>query len=215
MSEAWQSRIVRREHADPTALKASPGNWREHGVAQMDAAEAVLDASGWVRDVLVNARTGHIVDGHLRVSIAIRRREPTVPVTYIDLSEAEEALALSTFDPIADLALADGGKLAALRGKMLQGNAILDALLQRAMGGAGAADDLPTGTLPFRANALETYATGDQRQIYVPLTVDEYPAVSQAIERIKAQHDYPRNTDALIWLLREDATAHAGQSIGT
>jgi hypothetical protein len=38
-----------------------------------------LDPVGWVQQVLVNQRSGFVVDGHARVALALRRGEPAVP----------------------------------------------------------------------------------------------------------------------------------------
>ena len=69
---------------------------------------------GWVAQVMVNRTTGHVVDGHLRVELAISRNEPTVPVTYVELSEDEERLVLASLDPLAAMATADTDLLSAL-----------------------------------------------------------------------------------------------------
>jgi len=91
----WRSRIVGHGEESPDQLLANPRNWRVHPKAQQDALAVVLDQVGWVQDVIVNQRTGHVVDGHLRVSLAISRNEPTIPVVYIDLDPEEEALVLA------------------------------------------------------------------------------------------------------------------------
>ena len=57
--------------------------------------------------MIVNERTGHMVDGHLRVTLALRKGEPKVPVTYIDVSEDDERLILQTFDTITGQAIPD------------------------------------------------------------------------------------------------------------
>jgi hypothetical protein len=36
----------------------------------------VLDKVGWVQDVIVKQRTGHVVDGHLRAAQGGARRDP-------------------------------------------------------------------------------------------------------------------------------------------
>jgi len=64
----------------------------------------VLDEIGWVDDVIVNKTTGHVLDGHLLVELAISRNEPTIPVKYIELTEAEEKEVLAVFDPLSALA---------------------------------------------------------------------------------------------------------------
>jgi len=95
----------------PDQLLAHPQNWRVHPVAQQEAMAGVLDDVGWVQDIIVNQRTGHVLDGHLRVQVAMRQEETEVPVKYVDVSEAEEALILATLDPLGALAVADKAKL--------------------------------------------------------------------------------------------------------
>ena len=109
-----QNRIGGHGDADPKALVPNPRNWRKHPKAQADALSGVLSEVGWVQQVIVNQRTGRLVDGHLRVELALRRREPTVPVVYVDLSETEEAKVLATLDPLSAMAAPDTDALLAL-----------------------------------------------------------------------------------------------------
>ena len=111
---SYQNRIVGHGDIAPDQLLANPKNWRVHPQAQQDALSAVLERVGWVSDVIVNERTGYVVDGHLRVALAISKGEPSVPVKYVDLSPEEEALVLTTLDPIAAMAGADKDALEAL-----------------------------------------------------------------------------------------------------
>jgi len=67
----------------------------------------VLDQVGWVQDVIVNQRTGHVVDGHARIALAILKQEPTIPVVYVDLDEDEERLILASLDPLSAMATTD------------------------------------------------------------------------------------------------------------
>lgn len=118
--------------------------------------------------VLINATTGHIVDGHLRVELALARHEATVPVTYVDLSEQEERLVLASFDPLAAVAGAEKDALAALLAGLSVEDAGLAALL------ADLAADLPRAGLtdPDEAPAVpgqpyvksgQLYRLGDHR----------------------------------------------------
>jgi len=125
----WANRIVGEGEEAPDQLLANPANWRTHPKAQQDALEGVLNEVGWVDRVIVNQRTGHIVDGHLRVTLALRRNEPTIPVHYVDLDEAEEALILATLDPIAAMASADKSQLDALLRDVQTGEAGVQAML--------------------------------------------------------------------------------------
>jgi len=102
----WRNRIVGHGEEDPTQLLANPKNWRIHPKAQQDALAGVLAEVGWVQDVIINQRTGFVVDGHARVAMAISAGE-RVPVVYVDLSEEEEAVILATFDPISAMAAKD------------------------------------------------------------------------------------------------------------
>lgn len=107
----WQNRIIGHGNEPPESLLANPLNWRIHPMAQQEAMSGVLDKVGWVQQIIVNQRTGHVVDGHLRASIAISQGVATVPVVYVDLSEEEEAIILATYDPLGGMAVADREQL--------------------------------------------------------------------------------------------------------
>jgi hypothetical protein len=110
----WQNRIVGYGESAPDDLLANPDNWRVHPKNQQDALAGALDQVGWVAPVIVNERTGFVVDGHLRVAMAISEEADSIPVAYVDLSPEEEALVLATFDPLAAMALTDERLLASL-----------------------------------------------------------------------------------------------------
>lgn len=103
----WQSRIVGQAEVDPSTIKRNPLNWRVHTKQQRAAVEQALDAIGWIQQPIINQRTGHLVDGHLRVERAVANHEPRIPVLYVDLTEEEERLALATLDPLTQLATTD------------------------------------------------------------------------------------------------------------
>ena len=114
----WQNRIVAHADVDPRAV-ANPLNWRLHPRAQQQAVSAVLGDVGWVDEVIVNRTSGKILDGHLRVELAMARHEPTVPVKFVELTPDEERTVLATFDPIGAMATADQEKLDALLRELL------------------------------------------------------------------------------------------------
>jgi DNA modification methylase len=107
----WTNRITRYGEESPDQLLAHPLNFRTHPKPQHDALSGVLAEVGVVQNVIVNERTGHVVDGHLRIALAMQENQPTIPVTYVDLSAEEEALILATLDPISAMAGADRDKL--------------------------------------------------------------------------------------------------------
>jgi len=130
-SVSWRSRIVGEGEEAPDQLLANPQNWRIHPPEQQAALEGLLSEVGWVQRVVVNRRTGHVVDGHLRVTLALRRGEPKLPVVYVDLSAEEERLILATLDPIAAMAVADQEKLGAVLAGIETENAAVRALLAK------------------------------------------------------------------------------------
>jgi len=103
----WKSRIVSEGVEAPDQLLANPGNYRIHPQTQQKALQASLANIGWVQRILVNKNTGHVVDGHARIELAISNGETEVPVTYLDLTEQEEKLILATYDPISAMAVND------------------------------------------------------------------------------------------------------------
>jgi hypothetical protein len=127
-TERWRSRIVGTGDENPAALQANPANWRRHPESQRLALGEVLQEVGWVSQVIVNRTTGNLVDGHLRVTMAVDRGEATVPVVYVDLTADEERLVLATLDPLAALAETDTTALQALV-NTLSIDGELDALL--------------------------------------------------------------------------------------
>lgn len=125
----WNNRIVGEGEEAPDQLLANPLNFRIHPKPQQDSLAGVLDEVGWVQRVIVNKRTGHMIDGHLRVELALRRNEPAVPVVYVDLSEADEAKILATFDPLGAMATTDAAKLDELLREVSTGSEALQEML--------------------------------------------------------------------------------------
>jgi len=114
LNNTWQNRIIGHGEESPHQLLANPKNWRIHPDYQKDALAGVLRQVGWVQEVIINKRTGFVVDGHLRIALAIKDKQPTVPVKYVDLTPEEEALILASLDPIANLADMNSTALGAL-----------------------------------------------------------------------------------------------------
>ena len=126
---AWKQRITGQGTEDPQKLLLNPDNWRRHPEAQKAAMEGVLDDLGWIQQVIVNQRTGRLIDGHLRVELARKHKAKEAPVIYVDLDEQEEKLALATLDPISALAETDVDVLQDLLSQVETDNdALLDLL---------------------------------------------------------------------------------------
>lgn len=110
----WDNRIIGHGEESPDDLLAHPNNWRIHPQAQQDALGTVLESVGLVQSVVVNQRSGFVVDGHLRIALAMRSGQKSIPVTYVDLSDAEERLVLASLDSIGAMAVPDAEKLGEL-----------------------------------------------------------------------------------------------------
>ena len=126
----WRNRIIGEGEEAPDQLLANPRNARRHPQAQQAALADVLAQVGVVQRVIVNKRTGYVVDGHARIALALRSGQPTIPVVYVDLEEREEALILATLDPIGAMATYDGEALDALLREVNTGSAALQAMLE-------------------------------------------------------------------------------------
>jgi hypothetical protein len=125
----WRNRIVDHAQVPPADLVPNPRNWRSHPLEQQRALAGALGEVGWVAEVLVNRTTGNVVDGHLRIELALVREEPSVPVTYVELSEDEERLVLASLDPLAAMATAEEEQLTTLLAGLDPADDALRALL--------------------------------------------------------------------------------------
>lgn len=102
--EAWATKIVGEGEEAPDQLLPNFQNIRIHPRFQREALSEVMQQLGWIQRVIVNRRTGRLIDGHLRVELALANEQGSVPVTYVDLSEEEERLAIATYDPLGEYA---------------------------------------------------------------------------------------------------------------
>ena len=100
------NRIIANTMEDPKNLIANPDNFRLHPESQNAALRGSLKELGWLKSVLVNKTTGNIIDGHARVSEAIKQGV-LVPVDWVELSPHEEKMALAILDPITEMATRD------------------------------------------------------------------------------------------------------------
>lgn len=129
-TQPWRNRIVGSGEKPASEYVAHHLNWRVHPRAQQEALEDVLDQVGWVQNVIVSARSGKLLDGHARVMLALRRGDDTpVPYVLVDVSPEEEALILSTLDPIAAMAATDKEQLDALLREVDTSSAALQEML--------------------------------------------------------------------------------------
>jgi DNA modification methylase len=171
-TRTWRNRIVGHAEVPPGELIANPRNWRAHPAEQQRALSGALAEVGWVAEVLVNRTTSHVVDGHLRIELALSRDEPAIPVTYVELTETEERLVLASLDPIGAMADADALALESLLADLEPADADLRAFIDGLAGQHGIdavyaglvdADEAPG--IPEEPDVAlgELYALGEHR----------------------------------------------------
>jgi len=139
-----KNRIVGSGEEQLDQIMFNPRNWRIHPLSQQDALKGVLEEVGWVQQVIINKRTGNLIDGHLRCQLAAREGQKTIPVVYVDVSEDEEALVLATLDPIAAMAATDKQKLNELFAGIESENENIQKMIAEVAEKEGVIGDLPT-----------------------------------------------------------------------
>jgi hypothetical protein len=126
-----RNRVIGMGEEAPDQLLANPANFRIHPDAQQQALAGSIDGVGWIDPVIVNRLSGHVVDGHLRVTLALRSGVKSIPVVYVELSDAEEQQALLSLDPIAAMAATDKAQLDALLRAVQSDDERVQALCER------------------------------------------------------------------------------------
>lgn len=95
-------------------ISAHPGNWQIHPAQQGDALRQSLDEFGVVQPCTFNRQTGHLLDGHLRLDIAIERGQDALFCRVVDWDAHKEERFLLACDKIGKMAGQDDAKLIAL-----------------------------------------------------------------------------------------------------
>lgn len=110
----YRNRVIGLRVMPVGELLDNPRNWRKHPPAQEKSLDAVMRQVGVIDVVRYNEPTGRLWDGHLRKKLFSADPDTPVVVLVTDLSEEEEAVALATFDPLAEMAQADNEALQGL-----------------------------------------------------------------------------------------------------
>jgi len=98
---------LRLEWIEAGSLTENPLNWRRHSPEQLQSIRDLLQDPevGWAGACLFNERTGRLIDGHARKSVADPRTP--LPVLVGDWSEEAEKKILATLDPVGAMAQGD------------------------------------------------------------------------------------------------------------
>ena len=129
-TNAWRNRIVGHGEKPAVEFLANPKNWRLHPKHQQETLKGAIEEIGLIDDVTENVNTGAVVNGHLRVTLALREGEQTLlPYKLVDLTPEEEAFALATLDPITMMAYADKEQLSNLLEEVKSDNTAVQQML--------------------------------------------------------------------------------------
>lgn len=101
----WNNRIMSYAEARVADLVACPLNWRIHPENQQDALADTIDEVGFAKPILVQHGTDMVIDGHLRVTLAMRQNQYTIPAIYLDVDDSEAHRLLQVLDPLSGLAI--------------------------------------------------------------------------------------------------------------
>ena len=232
----WRNRIVGHGERPASSFHANPANARSHPKAQQAAIAGTLGELGWIQDVIVNKTTGNVVDGHARIAEALRLGSETpVPYKEVELTLAEERLALATLDPIGAMAIYDQNQLDALLRQVNTGDEALQSMLSElasdngldyAGGGAGPGNGpsveytkkieapiyKPTGPKP---KLTDLYDTAKTDELTKAIDASSLPEAEKRFLRIAAQRhtvldfraiaEYYAHSEAPMQALMEDS----------
>ena len=196
-AKKWRNRIVEQRSMPLADLSAHSNNFRRHPARQSAALSQVLDEVGLVQGCVLNLRSEAqgwpagdvptLVDGHLRVELARKRKEVVLPVTIVDLSPDEERLVLATLDPLGALAETDADVLAGLIGELPDFTADLGALLS----------DLAAGGGVFNADEVEPPGLADgDRSPFQQMTFTLHDSQAETVKEALAKAKGAGATDA-------------------
>jgi hypothetical protein len=203
----YENRIVGREDVDPASIHPHPENWRRHPQFQRRAMDEVLTKIGWIQTVVINKRTGNMIDGHLRLELALQGNESKVPVSYVDLTEEEEAEALATFDPLGAIAASDAAALKALLDHV---NVTTDGVRQLLTDLAGKEGVAAFVAAPSLDDLVKQFGEPQDTDFYATIRIR---VSSELYQRFRSHLDsYPGDEDAQkleAWLNACESTAAA------
>lgn len=195
----WANRIVSQEEVDPNELLDHPDNWRRHPSVQRAALEGALNEVGWVQNVVVNQRTGRIIDGHLRVDSA-RAEGVNVPVVYVDLSDDEESIVLASMDTITGLAEHDHEQLAELISSLHVQDDALAELLDTERLRAMEAIEGAQGDQNESGGGNESGTGSEEQALTVMLSPDNRIMVEETLSRVREDYGLDNQSEAMVAL---------------
>lgn len=102
------------EWLPPGDLTPHPEELKEHSPVQLASLAESLERHGWLRPIVWNRRTGHILNGRALREAALYLQWERVPVRVVDVPYYQERRILLLFDRIGRMREVDYTQLAAL-----------------------------------------------------------------------------------------------------
>ena len=192
-----KSRIIGHGEEAPDNLTANPLNFRRHPKEQLNALRGSMKELGWIKTVIVNKRSGYVLDGHARVEEAIRQGLPSIPVTYVDLDENEEKLALALLDPITNMAYHDIEVMKSLIDQIRCEDEQINEIIQSI-----ANESMPT-ILTSENKGMEKF-TDIIKQITLFYDESSYACVAKSLLDYSKNNKCSDNSEAIKLLLRKE-----------
>lgn len=115
----WKNRITGYRMIDLDTIVPNPNNPKEHPEYQKRVLGGLIEEVGVIQNIIVNERTGHLVDGECRYFLGLENGEKSLPGTVIDVSEEEELKILATYDEITAYAKKNSQKLSDIVGRIV------------------------------------------------------------------------------------------------
>lgn len=206
-----KDRIVGLRRIRASELRPNPANWRKHPQGQQAALRGILAEVGYVDALIAIERDGGymLLDGHLRAETT---PDAEVPVLVVDLSDAEAAKVLATFDPLSAMAEVDSAKLDALLREVDTGSAALQEMLAELASDASAAAvaDMAANAEP---EAEEDAAQDGYVTFAVPLSADQEQIVRQVLRKARVKFGCDSTGKALAAALNEWSQSLDGTAV--
>lgn len=205
----WKNRIVSYGEISPEDAMENPLNYRKHPTAQKRVLTAMLKEVGYVQPIMINQRTGRIVDGHLRVELAKEQNVKTLPVIYIDVDLIEERKLLSTIDPVAAMATIDQEVLNDLLLNISSESQLVNDLwdsMRREITKEKEQVDWEKGSerYAFTESATERYLTNSVRTITIYIQAEEYTTLLPKMDALVASLELKSYQELILYLIRRE-----------
>lgn len=198
----WDSKIVGHDRVPAGQLLANPFNHRRHPQQQRNVIEGSIREIGFVKSVLVNKTTGHVIDGHERIMQALQHGEETlIDVEYVELSEEKEKLALLILDKSSELATVDDSAFEALLAEVQTGEQAIADMLTKWSDDLGILDGVGDHQTP-QTDGTDDIQMSGVRMVQLFLDESNILEFQEACTRLSGVYGTENITDTVLEAIR-------------